>query len=175
MKKVWHTSVFFWHLLMNLKNILIRETVEVGQYENKIILILTVLHFLKEIKKSTWIYHYFTPVYKKSCYMHVLPCLCTPLPLMNPKNKILKNLKKWRKKNGDIILFHMCTIKKDHIIHGSWNIRHNGQNFLSFWTIFCPFIPSPNNPKNQNFEKMKKNSWIHKWQSYDIWFLRHGV
>ena len=69
----------------------------------------------------------------------------------------------------------MCTIKEDHIIHGSWNIRHNGQNFLSFWTIFCPFTPSPNNPKNQNFEKMKKNTWRHKWQSYDIWFLRHGV
>ena len=59
------------------KRILIRETVEVGQKENKIILIFTVLHFLKEIKKSTWIYHYFTPVYKKSCDMHVLPCLCT--------------------------------------------------------------------------------------------------
>ena len=29
--------------------------------------------------------------------------------------------------------------------------------FLSFWTILCPFTPSPlNNPENQNFEKMKK-------------------
>ena len=27
--------------------------------------------------------------------------------------------------------------------------------FLSFWTIFLHFYP-PNNPKNQNFEKMKK-------------------
>ena len=31
----------------------------------------------------------------------------------------------------------------------------NRQNFLSFWTVFCPFAPH-NNPKNQNFEKMKK-------------------
>ena len=29
--------------------------------------------------------------------------------------------------------------------------------FLSFWTIFCPFAPlSTMDPKNQNFEKMKK-------------------
>ena len=41
-----------------------------------------------------------------------------------------------------------------------------GQNFFSFWTVSCPFTsiphqhppPTPilNNPKNQNFEKMKK-------------------
>ena len=36
-------------------------------------------------------------------------------------------------------------------MHGSRDSKHNGQNLLSFWTIFCP-----NNPKNQNFEKMKK-------------------
>ena len=34
-------------------------------------------------------------------------------------------------------------------------MEHSGQNFLSFWTVFCPFT-LPNNPKNQNFEKMKK-------------------
>ena len=28
-------------------------------------------------------------------------------------------------------------------------------DFLSFWTNFCPFAP-PNNPKYQNFEKLKK-------------------
>ena len=36
----------------------------------------------------------------------------------------------------------------------------NGQNVLSFWTVFCPFAPPPpppiNDPENQNFEKMKK-------------------
>ena len=31
----------------------------------------------------------------------------------------------------------------------------NRHNFLSFWTIFCPFTP-PNNPKTQNLEKMGK-------------------
>ena len=54
--------------------------------------------------------------------------------------------------------------------------------------IFChfgPFLPfySPNNPKNQNFEKMKKDTsrYYHftqvyrKWQWYDVWFLRYGA
>ena len=38
-----------------------------------------------------------------------------------------------------------------------------------------------NNPKNQNFVKNEKTSWryyhfthvYHKWQSYDVWFLRY--
>ena len=36
-----------------------------------------------------------------------------------------------------------------------WGQNFDGQTeFLSFWTIFVP-LP-PNNPKNQNFEKMTK-------------------
>ena len=48
-----------------------------------------------------------------------------------------------------------------------------------------PFLPfySPNNPKNQNFKKMKKNPWRYyhfthvyqKQQLYDVWFLRYGM
>ena len=30
----------------------------------------------------------------------------------------------------------------------------DGCNYFSFWAIFCPFTPL-NNPRNQNFEKMK--------------------
>ena len=55
-------------------------------------------------------------------------------------------------------------------------------HFLSFSPFFCP-----NDSDNQNFEKMKKkkekNTWryyhfthvYHKWQSYDIWFVRYGA
>ena len=47
---------------------------------------------------------------------------------------------------------------------------------------FLPFYP-PNNPKHQTFEKNGKNTWrydhfahvYHKWQSFDVWFLRYGV
>ena len=46
------------------------------------------------------------------------------------------------------------------MMYSSWDIECDWQNFWSFWTIFCPFTTqqtnfSPNNPKSQNFEKMK--------------------
>ena len=54
--------------------------------------------------------------------------------------------------------------------------------------IFCHFglffaLLPPNNPKNQNFEKNEKISQefyhfihvYHKWQSYDVWFLRYWL
>ena len=89
-------------------------------------------------------------------------------------------------KNGttseDIIIFQMCTIDDSHMMYGSWDIECNRQNFLSFWTVFLPFYPL-NNLKNQNFLKNDKTSWRyyhftqvqHKWQSYNVWFLRYGV
>ena len=40
-------------------------------------------------------------------------------------------------------------------------MERNGQNFLSFWTIFCPFTPPhPNNLKNHNFEKNEKRPGV---------------
>ena len=54
--------------------------------------------------------------------------------------------------------------------------------------IFChlgPFLPfyPPNDPENQNFEKMKKNACryypfthvYYKWRSYDVWLLKYKV
>ena len=36
-------------------------------------------------------------------------------------------------------------------------MERDRQNVFYLWTIFCLFIPlAPNNPENQNFEKMKK-------------------
>ena len=94
-----------------------------------------------EIRSETdWIFCHFGPIF----------CPCTippPNDLMIPKIKILK--KKKKKKCLEILSFctYMCTIKEDHMIYGSWNIRCDRH--------FLPFYP-PNNPKNQNFEKMKK-------------------
>ena len=33
----------------------------------------------------------------------------------------------------------MCIINKNHIICSSWNIRCDGQKYLSFWAVFCLF------------------------------------
>ena len=62
-------------------------------------------------------------------------CPFTPLTTQN-----IKILKKMKKTPEDIIL-HKCTINDNHMMYGSWDIKHDGQNFLSFWTIFCPFTP----------------------------------
>ena len=40
-----------------------------------------------------------------------------------------------------IIILHMCTINYNHRMYGSWDMKHDEQKFLSFWTIFCPFTP----------------------------------
>ena len=85
-----------------------------------------------------------------------MDCFLLLYPTNNPKNQ---NFEKMKKLPGDIITLHRCTINDNHIMYGSWDMedeRHNFIYFLSFWTIFCSFTHTPNNPKNQNFEKMKE-------------------
>ena len=76
-------------------------------------------------------------------------------PPNNPKNK---NFEKMKITPRDIIILHKCTINGNHMMYGSWHMKHNRQNFLTFWTVFCCFTPPPNNPKNQNSEKLKKKT-----------------
>ena len=58
------------------------------------------------------------------------------LPPYGPrKSKFRKNEKNtWR-------YYHFTNINNNHMIHGSSDMKCNGQNFLSFWTVFCPFTP----------------------------------
>ena len=76
---------------------------------------------------------------------------------------------------------HMCTINNNHIMYGSWDMDCDRQFFVIL-DNFLSFYP-PKNLKNQNFEKLKKSTWryyhftnaSHKWESYDVWFLRYQV
>ena len=77
------------------------------------------------------------------------------LPFYPPNNPKNQNFEKMKKESGDSIILHMCNINDNQIMYGSWDIEHDRQIFLSFWTLFLPFYP-PNNPKYQNFEKTKK-------------------
>ena len=72
---------------------------------------------------------------------------CPFSPLTTWKIKILT----LKKTPGDITILHIFTINDNHMMYVSWDTKRDRHNFLSFWTVFCP-----NNPKNQNFEKMKK-------------------
>ena len=104
-------------------------------------------------EKICWRYHHFTHVYQKSqsydvwflrygvwqteCFVimdHFLPFY----PPMDPENQ---NFEKMKKTPEDIIILQMCTINDNHMMYGSWDMEHDGQNFLSFWTVFCPFTP----------------------------------
>ena len=58
-----------------------------------------------------------------------------------PSNSKIQNLKKWRKMSRDVIILHMGIINDNHMMYGSWDMEHDGQKFLSFWAIFCTFIP----------------------------------
>ena len=60
------------------------------------------------------------------------------LPSINQKNQ---NFEKMKKTSGDITILHLCTINDNHMMYGSWDIERDGQNFLSFWNILCPFTP----------------------------------
>ena len=99
-------------------------------------------------------------------------------PPSNPKNP---NFDKMKEPPENIITLHTCTINDDHMMYASWVMKRDRQNFLSFWSVFLPFYPPPTNLENQNIEKMKKKAWryydftqvYHKWQSYNVWFLRY--
>ena len=104
-------------------------------------------------EKKAWRYYHFTNVYHKwqsydvlflrygvqqtECFVILDHFLLFYSP-NNPKNQ---NFQKMKKMPGDIIILHMCNINGNHMMYGSWDMKHNGQNILSFWTVFCPFIP----------------------------------
>ena len=75
------------------------------------------------------------------------------LPFQASENPGNQNFEKLRKTPWYIIILHMYTINDNHKMYGSWDMKHDGRNFLSFWTVFCLFNP-PNNPKNQHFESI---------------------
>ena len=95
------------------------------------------------------------------------------------KIKILKSKKTPR----DIIILHICTINYNHMMYGSCDMECNRQNFLSFWTIFCPFtcqwtqkikIKKKKKKNEKNAQRYHHFTQVHhKWQSWcmvpEVW------
>ena len=77
---------------------------------------------------------------------------CPIAPLTTKKSKFWKN----EKTPGYIFTLHKCTINYNHMF-GSWDMKPDRQNFSVLLGHLLPFYPT-NNPKNQNFEKMKKKT-----------------
>ena len=105
--------------------------------------------FFKKIKKTTCRCHYQNlddmiymmyssweieqNILKLVILGHLLPFS----PHKTPKSKFWK-IKKFV---GDIIILHMCTKNHKHLMYSSWDTEWDRQNFMSFWTIFCPLSP----------------------------------
>ena len=104
------------------------------------------------------------------------------LPFQSPDNPEYQNFKieknTWR-------YYHFTHLHHKWQSYDAWFLRYvTQQNFLSFWTVFCPFTP-PWTQKSKfwkNEEKKKTPEDIivlqnvyHKWQPYDVWFLRYGM
>ena len=119
--------------------------------------------FLKIIKKNTWRYHYFTPVYEKSRWNDLL--------LWDIEHEGLKS---------EVLGFFCPFTTSLPLKTYGYGVRQT--------KLFCHFRPlfailPPRNPENQNFEKMKQNIWryyhlthvYHKWRSNDACFLRYGA
>ena len=65
------------------------------------------------------------------------------------------NYSVWQTEISNLIL-HICLKNHNHMRHGSWDTEWDWQNFLSFWTVSCPFIlPSPP-PTTQKIKILKK-------------------
>ena len=86
-------------------------------------------------------------------FCHFGPFFAFLYPLTTQKINILK---KW-KKNPRRYYHFTHVYHKWRQLYDAWFLKYEAwqQNFLSFWTVFCSFTP-PNNPKNQNFGKLKK-------------------
>ena len=95
---------------------------------------------------------------------------CSFTHLWTQKIKILKKWKNCMEKLSfytgthstdsptDIIILHMCTINDNYMIIWCmvfWDMECDRENFFVILDRFLAFY-APNNPKNQNFEKIKK-------------------
>ena len=117
-----YLRISVWHLLMNLKNIYIYKLLKWANKKCKNFDIYNVMFFFFFEKKKKYILH-----------------LCTK----NLDNMIYCSWDIQCDRPKLIITGHLLSF---HISYGSWDMLWDRQNFFSFWTIFCPFTPTPPPP-----------------------------
>ena len=59
------------------------------------------------------------------------------------------------KNSGNVIILQVCTKNHDHVMYASWDMEHERQIFLSFWTIFFP-ITTLTLRKSKSWKNEKK-------------------
>ena len=135
---------------------------EIGNYGSFFVLLPTPLKtFLKKWKKLLETWSFYTSVPKTTIIWGMVPEICCEtdriffchfgpiFALLSPNNPENQNFDKMKKHLEMSSFLHMCIIHDSHIMHGSWDMKCNRHNFLSFWAIFFPFYPHSSS-KNQN-------------------------
>ena len=107
---------------------------------------ITILHVYHKWKSyDVWFLRYGA---QQTEFFSFWTIFCPFTLLTTQKIKVLKN---WKKMPRDTIS-HKCTINDNHMMYNTWDMKHNRQNFLSFWAIFSPFTPL----KYQKIKILKK-------------------
>ena len=107
----------------------------------------------KKLKKNTRRYYHFTIMYHKwwwyvwflryqARHTEFFVLLGHFLPFYPTNNLENQTSEKMKQNTGDIIISHMSTINKNHMIYDFWDMECNRQNFFSF-DHFLSFYPSP--------------------------------
>ena len=61
-------------------------------------------------------------------------------PPNNSENQIFEKMKK-KKNPRETIILHMYTINDNHVMYGSWDIKHDWENFYHFGPFFALLPP----------------------------------
>ena len=80
----------------------------------------------------------------------------------------------------------MCTKNRNYMMYASWDIECNRQILFCHFRLLFPLLPLPPSlqPEKSKFWKNEKQkAWryyhfthaYHRWQSYDVKFLRYGA
>ena len=93
-------------------------------------------------EKNTCRYYHFTVVYHKWRSYDV--------KFLRYQPRQTEIFQKKKKTPGDIIILHMSTINKNHMMYDSWDMERNRQNFFWFGPFFhfYPFNPHPTSPSS---------------------------
>ena len=68
--------------------------------------------------------------------------ICGPFTLPPSNNPENKKVEKTKKTPRDIIILHMCTMNRDHMLYCSWDMVGDGGNFIfHFWLLFAVLPP----------------------------------
>ena len=76
---------------------------------------------------------------------------------MDPENQ---NFEKVKKTSEDIIILQMCAINDSHMMYGSLDMEHDGDNFIVILDCFLPFYLPLTAQKIKILKKLKNHMEI---------------